>query len=243
MRLGLNKKFNKIRLILRYLFIFSGIILLVMVIYAFTSGPFWQYYHLGTKNIDYSFTPDYIILLGGSGMPSESNLIRSYYASKIGHEIPCVPIIVALPGDTADSTSSVMQLADDLIQRGIQSNRILFESEGINTRAQVLNIKSILKNLVDSVKIVIVTSPEHMRRSLLCFRKAGFKFVGGYPAFEYAIESDLTVEKRDLGGRKYVPDINNSISLRYRFWVHLKYEITILREYIALTYYKVKGWI
>ena len=214
-----------------------------MVIYAFTSGPFWQYYHLGTKNIDYNFTPDYIILLGGSGMPSESNLMRSYYASKLGHEIPAVPIIVALPGDTADSASSVIQLAGDLIQRGTLSDRIEFEPEGINTRSQVLNIKTILKDQVDTVKLVIVTSPEHMRRSLLCFRKAGFKNVGGYPAFEYAIESDLTAEKKDLGGRKYIPDVNNSISLRYRFWVHLKYEITILREYIALAYYKVKGWI
>ena len=33
------------------------------------------------------------------------------------------------------------------------------------------------------------------------------------------------------------------INLRYRFWTHLKYEILIIREFSALTYYKLSGWI
>ena len=82
-----------------------------------------------------------------------------------------------------------------------------------------------------------------MRRSMLCFRKAGFEDIGGCPAFEYAIETDMTAIKDDLGGNRLIPGINRSISLRYRFWTHLKYEVLIFREYFALAYYKLKGWI
>lgn len=215
----------------------------MLVIYAFTSGPFWQYYHLGTKNSDFIFAPDYIVLLGGSGMPSESNLIRAYYAAKIGKEYPALPMIIALPGDTTEPSSAVIQLADELIHRGIETDRIMFEPDGINTRSQAMSILKMVMDTSVNIKIVIVTSPEHMRRSLLCFRKAGFRYVGGYPAFEYAIESDITAKKDDFGGRRFVPDVSNSISLRYRLWVHLKYEIIVFREYIALAYYKLKGWI
>ncbi|MFO7656253.1 MAG: YdcF family protein [Bacteroidales bacterium] len=222
--------------------ILSGMIFFLMIVFAFSSGPFWLHYNLGTKNTGFEFTPDYIVLMGGSGMPSESNLIRAYYAAKIGKGFPEARLIVALPGDTTDSLSSVVQLAGELIQRGIDKERILFEPDGINTRSQALQIAKIL-SLTDSTKLVAVTSPEHIRRSILCFKKAGFKNVGGYPAFEHAIEADLKSIKDDLGGNKFVPEVNESIALRYRFWVYFKLEITVLREYCALAFYKLKGWI
>jgi uncharacterized SAM-binding protein YcdF (DUF218 family) len=226
----------------RILFI-PGILLLFLIIFAFTSGPFWIYYHLGTRHTGFDFEPDCIVLLGGSGMPSESNLIRSYYAAEMAGAFPDLPLIIALPGDTTDSSSAVFRLADEMLLRGVGSGRIICESEGLNTRAQALNIYQLLSDSAERSKMVLITSPEHMRRSILCFRKAGFKNVGGLPAFEYANEADMTAFKDDLGGNRFIPDVNQSISLRYRFWTHLKYEVIIIREYLALAYYKLKGWI
>ena len=227
----------------RWILIIFGMVLLILIVFAFTSGPFWMYYHLGTKNIDYDFRPDCIVLLGGSGMPSESNLIRSYYAAKTAEEYPAVPLIIVLPGDTSDTSSAVFQLTGEMILRGTGAERILYEAEGLNTRAQALNVFALLSDSAKKSKIVIVTSPEHMRRSMLCFKKAGFEDIGGCPAFEYANESDLTAFKDDLGGNGLIPGVNKSISLRYRFWIHLKYEVMIIREYFALAYYRLKGWI
>jgi len=91
--------------------------------------------------------------------------------------------------------------------------------------------------------LLIVTSPEHLRRAVLTFKKAGFLKVDGVPAFEEAIESDLSFTGRRLGGRRWVPDIGNNITLRYQFWTQLHYEVLILREVFALGYYKLQGWI
>ena len=92
--------------------------------------------------------------------------------------------------------------------------------------------------------ILLVTSPEHMRRSVLCFHKVGFEKVGALPAFENAVEADLSFNDDELGGNKVLmPDVGQSINMRYQLWNHLKYEILIVRETVALIYYKMRGWI
>ena len=91
--------------------------------------------------------------------------------------------------------------------------------------------------------ITIITSPEHIKRSVLTFKKLGFSRSNGYPAFHRAIESDIKYENKDIGGKKYLPDVGNNVAIRYRFWTHLKYEILIMREFLALFYYKLNGWI
>jgi uncharacterized SAM-binding protein YcdF (DUF218 family) len=226
--------------------------------------------------------PEVIVVLGGGGMPSESGLMRTWYAARTGNHYNGSKIIIALPGDTTDSTSSVRQMKDELILRGIASGRISFEAVGTNTRAQALNILSIedpassiehpasriehpassiqhrassiqhpapsiqhpassIQNSVPS--ILIVTSPEHLYRAVLSFRKAGFKKVDGLPAFENTIESDLSFDDSSLGGKKWIPGIGKNLTVRYEFWRQMRYEELILREWMAIVYYKVKGWI
>jgi hypothetical protein len=91
---------------------------------------------------------------------------------------------------------------------------------------------------------LLVTSPEHMRRAVLVFRKVGFTRINALPAFENALEADLVFKDDELGGNKLpIPDIGGNISVRYQFWNHLKYEILIAREMTALSYYKLRGWI
>ena len=234
---------KRIYSILKYIFTVLGVIYLLMIIFAFTSGPFWIYYWLGTSNITPYENTEYFILLGGGGMPEESNLMRSYATVKLAHKVPDAKIIVALPGDTADAESSINKLANELLVKGIPAERILYEPQGTNTRAQALQVAGLDIPGIKERNITVITSPEHVKRSILTFRKAGFRNVNGQPAIHMAIESDVEFNNRDIGGKDYVPDVGSNISFRYRFWTHLKYEIVIIREFFALFYYKLNGWI
>jgi uncharacterized SAM-binding protein YcdF (DUF218 family) len=226
----------------RWFLVTIGIVASCLIILAFTSAPFWTWYALSTKKAGIHRPPQYIILLGGGGMPSESGLIRCWYAAKAANYFTRSKIIIALPGDTTDRNSSVNQMKKDLVIRGIDPGRIQLETEGTNTRAQALNVfHSSLVTRHSS--LLIVTSPEHLCRAVLTFEKAGFARVDGLPAFETAIESDLSFSARKLGGRRLIPDVGENIALRYQFWTQLHYESLIIHEWLAIAYYRIQGWI
>lgn len=227
--------------LLRNLFVLIGIFFSICIILALTSQPFWGYHWLGTSKSEIKWEPQSIILLGGGGMPSQSALMRSWYVEKAAKSFPKANIIIAMPGDLEDSLSTPQLIKKELEIRGLNSEKIQFEDEGTNTRAQALNCQRLIKM---QAPILLVNSPEHMRRSILCFQKAGFERVNALPAFENAIEADLSFDDDKLGGkRKFVPDVGDNINMRYQLWNHLKYEILIARELVALTYYKLRGWI
>ena len=248
--------------------IIFGSVFLLQIILALTSAPFWIWYGMGTKHAGISRPPDYIVVLGGGGMPSESGLMRCWYAGKAAGFFPNAKVIIALPGDTADSLSSVRGMKRELILRGIAPERILFEDSGTNTRAQAINIFKRISNIeqrrmnldrmrhpassiqhpVSGIRhpssgILLITSPEHLYRAVLVFKKAGFLKVDGLPAFEEAIEADITFKGKKLGGRRWVPDVGESITVRYQFWTQMHYEMLVVREWMATGYYWVKGWI
>ena len=88
-----------------------------------------------------------------------------------------------------------------------------------------------------------MTAPENMYRTLRSFEKVGFNDVCATPAFDHAMFIDLDYDHRRIGGKKAVPDVSGNLDLRYNFWNYLKLEITCLREYAAIAYYKLNGWI
>lgn len=227
--------------ILRIFFVTAGIFFLICIALAFTTLPYWGIHWLGASKTELKWKPETIVLMGGAGMPGQENLIRGWYAGKAAASFPEAKILIAMPGELEDSMSTPQKMKNELLLRGIEHGKIIFENNGTNTRSQALNCKKILKA---SEPVLLITSPEHTRRSVLCFQKAGFEKVNALPAFENASEADFTFRDDELGGNKtLVPDVGQSISLRYQVWNHLKYEITIAREVIALAYYKIRGWI
>lgn len=227
--------------LLRNFFVLIGIFFFVCLVLAFTEQPYWGYHWLGTSKSELKWEPKQIILLGGGGMPSQSNLMRSWYTEKAAKSFPQAKVIVAMPGLITDTLSTPQRMKLELIQRGVSADRINFESNGINTRSQALECQRIIKM---QEPVLLVTSPEHMRRAVLCFKKAGFEKVNALPAFENAAEADFSFIDDELGGNKtLVPDVGNNMNMRYQMWNHLKYEILIAREFFALSYYKLRGWI
>lgn len=238
----MKKKRIGIRRILITLLITSGCIFIVLSILAFTTLPFWAYYNLGTSNSKITQPPSTIVLLGGAGIPSGDGLIRSFYAAQLSNSYPSASIVIALPGDVSDSTSDPRKIANELMLRGINKKSLFFEPTGRNTREQAQKLSAGKSPAELSLPITLVTSPEHMKRAILAFRKCGFKTVSGFPTFEYSLNADLSFRDSDLKGNKIAPPIGNNLQIRYQFWNHLKYEVVVIREYFALAYYRVRGW-
>jgi uncharacterized SAM-binding protein YcdF (DUF218 family) len=227
--------------ILRIFIFITGIFFLICLTLAFTSLPYYGIHWLGTSRSELKEDTETIILLGGGGMPGESNLMRSWYTGLAAKSFEEAAVLIAMPGELTDSLSTPLLMKKELILRGIPKNRIIHENNGANTRAQALFCKNILDA---NDPVLLVTSPEHTFRAVLCFRKAGFKKVYALPAFENATEADLTFTDDELGGNKLmIPDVGHNISLRYQLWNHLKYEIIFAREIVAICYYKIRGWI
>ena len=216
----------------------TGFFAILALILSFTDLPYNAYYKLGTKNAKLTRPPEVIVILSGSGMPSPDGLMRSWYGVQAARQFPGAKIIIALPYDEGDSPKPLQLMADELIIKGIESSRIQFEPLGFNTRSQAMNIAGRYPGDQSSTAVLLITSPEHMYRSVKAFKKAGFTAVGGLPVFDTPIEPEKAKDNEST------KDIRvKSLSLRYNMWSYLHYELIVLREYCAIGYYKLKGWI
>ena len=215
-----------------------GGIAALMIALAFTRIPFNAHRWLGTAGGLCDFAPNTIIVLAGSGMPSGPELMRCNEAARWAVQAPRSRVILVLPKDTALADAMVYELQ----LKGVSPVHIDILMHGRNTREQALDVLSAFPTGLDR-PTALITAPENMYRSLLTFRRLGFTHIAGASAFDHALFDDLTYEHGRIGGKPYIPDISTNMDLRYNFWNQLKLEITCLREYAALAYYKVNRWI
>ncbi|MDZ7741600.1 MAG: YdcF family protein [Bacteroidota bacterium] len=233
--------FRRIRKLVRYFLIGLGGFALLMLILSFTEQPFWAYYWLGTHNSELSEDPDYIVVMGAGGMPSPEGLMRCYYAARAAEQFPDASVVIALPTlEEYFYVSHTYKMFREISRRGIDSTRFLFEIRGTNTRTQAVEIAGMIAQQ-DTAILMIITSPEHMYRSVRTFRKMGFKEVGGIPSFEDALDEDLLFDREER--RKKIKALDRNVVLRYNMWNYLKLEISIIRESIAIAWYRIRGWI
>lgn len=214
-----------------------GVIALVMIVLAFTRVPYDAHRWLGTAAGGCTEAPQAIVVLGGSGMPSGPELLRLDHAAELAQAWPDAAVFVVHPGDPA-----VIQLmADELVQKGVGPERIVQVHEGDNTRAQAMAVVG--RSGEERPALAVVTAPENVYRTVRAFRKVGFDHVCGAPAWDNPMDHAFTYGHRKIGGKAYVPDVSDNLAVRYNFWNYLKLEITCLREYAAIAYYALNGWI
>lgn len=213
-----------------------GVIFLLMMVLAFTSAPFYWYYNLGkSPNEEMKIEqPTHVVMFGGAGMPSEDNLIRLYHTAALARHFD-VPVLLVHPEDSLCQAEMTRLLR----QGGVDS--ILYMTEGANTRSQALGLMDAYPELAEE-QFLVVTSPEHVRRTVKCLNKVGFQDVIGIAAYPATVDFDLSLSNKKLGGNDVIPSVE-SVKMRYTFFNYLKLEITCLREYFALAYYRIKGWI
>ena len=225
-----------LRKILKTTFLSLGILFSVAIVLAFTSVPFYSYFRLGQHPAKDAFLshPTHVVMFGGAGMPSEDNLMRLYHTAALARHFE-IPVLLVHPED-AICQAEMTRL---LHQGGVDSIRYM--TQGSNTRSQILELMSAYPELVGE-QILIVTSPEHVRRTVKCLNKAGFQQAIGVAAYPATVDFDLSLKKQELGGNEAIPSVE-SVKMRYTFFNYLKLEITCVREYFALAYYRIKGWI
>lgn len=234
MKAKLLKALSIARRIAASFFMIFGVLAFIMLVLSFTDLPYWAYHSLAMTDKHLEKEPQLIVVLGGNGLPSPDGFIRTYYASEAAKKFTGAEVLIAIPGDPAEENDQPRMMAKELRNRGIDSTRVVFETKGHNTRSQAVNIAAMYANR----SVLLITSPEHVYRSVRTFEEAGFTDVAGSAAFEIPLDEELVSSKGE-GKEKQV----NSLDLRYNMWSYLQYEIVVLREYTAIAYYKLKGWI
>ena len=221
---------------IKFIFFVLGFLFFLMLVLAFTSAPFYWYFNLG-QNPDKEAQitqPRHVVMFGGAGMPSEDNLMRLYHTAALAQHFDA-PVILVHPKDSLCQSEMTRLLKQD----GIED--IEYMTGGANTRSQCVELKEKYPQLVDQ-PMLVVTSPEHVRRTVKCLNKVGFTNVIGKAAYPATVDFDLSLKRQKLGGNEAIPSVE-SIKMRYTFFNYLKLEITCIREYFALGYYRIKGWI
>jgi len=135
------------------------------------------------------------------------------------------PFVVASGGTTEHDERAVpesLAMQRALIQLGVRADRILLESDSKNTRDEAVLVKQILadRGLTD---FVLVTSPMHMRRSMLAFQQQGM----------HPIPSPALL----------VPDRTTRASLWIPSEMWLQIGDSALYEVLARGYYWWRGWL
>lgn len=221
--------------VLKRLLLVIGLLASCLLVLAFTDLPYFAYHKLSLNHQQLNGEADVIVIMGGDGMPSPNGLLRLYYGSAAAKENPNARVIIALPKNEDGSLTQLEMMADELELKGISRNRIVFEPNGFNTRSQAQEIRQLFEA---ETKLLIVSSPEHLYRAIRSFEKVGFTKVGSLPTFEKPSDEENLKDKTDKKDKRI-----RNLSLRYNLWSYLQYEIRVLREYSAIAYYWVKGWI
>lgn len=227
---------KKLLSLLKWFFGSCGILGLLFFTLSFTDLPYYAYHYLGTCNAIVYRPPQAIVLLGGGGMPSPDGFIRCFYTAQAAKKFTKAKIIIALPGDASDSLRQLNLMKDELVMRGIDPARISFEPKGFNTHSQASNISSMIpdhKNM-----IMLITAPEHMYRAINTFKGVGFVHVCGSSTFEKPPQEEMVEDSEGNDGTSV-----NDLNLRYNTWSYMQYELLVLKEYCAISYYWMKGWI
>lgn len=214
-----------------------GILAIVLLVLAFTRLPYDAHRWLGTAAGECVQAVDHIVVLGGSGMPSGPELLRLHRAAQVAEEFPNATVLVVHPQDG----TVIGAMVQELVLRGVSLERIAVLPAGENTREQALLCAK--RWVGEEWSIALVTAPENMFRSVLAFRRAGVGQVCGLPAWDHAMHHDFRYRHAALGGKAYLPDVSAAPGVRYTFWNYLKLEITCLREYVAIAYYRLNGWL
>jgi len=109
-----------------------------------------------------------------------------------------------------------------LVALGVPDQRILEESASTNTRQEAVNTRVGFADQLGG-KFTLVTSPTHMRRALAAFQAVGLQPVPS-PAHDNAVASVS-------GLQALLPSLDSLSASSF-----------VLREYMALAYYSLRGW-
>jgi uncharacterized SAM-binding protein YcdF (DUF218 family) len=229
---------------LRCIVMAAGIFFISVVMLALTNVPWNWYGSMAFPGKNAPLPPDYVVMMGGGGIPSESGLMRTWKAAEASRLFTNAMIIIAIPMEDHEVDGGSMKR--ELVLRGVDPVRILREPEGRNTREQATKVFAMLAaagHSPSSLKIGLVTSPEHMKRTWLSFKKSGFENVIALPSWPEAIAADLDYDEAELGAPSLGGAIGGNLMIKYKIWDNMGLLMRCTRETLAIFYYRLMGWV
>ncbi len=176
-----------------------------------------------------------IVVLGGGLVPpdecraeamvSGSSYYRCVHAASLYQNYRC-PLILC-GGTTEDEDTDVSEaevMADALVFLGVDRQDMILEATSLSTRENALRATDVIRRR-DFEHVMVVTHARHMRRADACFRKCGLA----------VIPSPCGAESAQLWGPVDETWIPSSDGMGASNWV--------VKEWVALLYYRVRGWI
>ena len=231
----------------------AGVLALIALLLQFTPLPWRAYKWLSQCPDPSAREPTHILVMGGSGIPGKSGLMRTHYGAEAAALHPGAQLLVAMPLGADESAASRVYL-DELALRGVPTNRMSVLPQGRNTREQALRLAAHLGNQAPHATVLIISCPEHIRRTAAALRKTGVNNLAGLPAFALSIEDPLPWRAAELkklpadstpapAPAQRLPEVGHNMILRYNLWNNLYYTLDSLREAAALAYYRLNNWI
>jgi uncharacterized SAM-binding protein YcdF (DUF218 family) len=188
-------------------------------------------------------TAEAIVVLGGSTRPADyprpwvdvmESGDRPLYGAQL-YKAGKAPKLI-MSGGRIDWYGGGPPESDDMAQiamaMGVPRADILEDPASLNTYQNAVNVKAILEQEGIN-QILLVTSAIHMPRSLAIFKKQGIEAIAAPTDF---LISERTVA--EIGGTQQaillnlLPDAN-----------HLNDVSRVIKEYIGLVVYRLRGWL
>lgn len=135
------------------------------------------------------------------------------------------PLVIVSGGSNpflGGGTPESVLLLDMLLDAGVPGEKVLLETASQSTIEQAKKIKPILEDR-NIERFILVTSPIHMKRSMAVFKAHGMDPIPSPSA------------RRSEG-------FNGTIAI-LPSWIALDASQSAIREYMALGYYWVRGWL
>jgi len=203
----------------REYFFVAGIIF--SIIFGILYLPFTQYRIFQFLTLEQRLHPAEAIVVLGGGLKSDGSLGKSTEERiRYGiflYEIGFARYLILSGGDVVKGSVEAEKMCELALGSGIPRKAIMEESHSLNTYENALYVKKILKEYNIKGKLILVTSPYHMRRAFDCFKKQGLEVL---PA-----------------------PVRNSEIYKFGFYQNLRNLHLILHEFLAFALYRCNGWI
>jgi uncharacterized SAM-binding protein YcdF (DUF218 family) len=166
-------------------------------------------------------------LAGGLGVsaPSEATALRALEAARVFHMTQAA-LVIASGGAGGESGRGVPEstvIRHVLEANGVPEERILEESSASSTREEALALAEMLKAR-EVGRVILVTSPTHMRRALGALAAVGVEAIGS--------SSSEHSGSRRLAASPFLPSESALGDSRQ-----------VMREVMGLVYYALRGWL
>ena len=231
----MSTKRNKLFFLLKSTIQLLGLVFVLMFFLACTDIPYNALMRLAEVP-SCERPPRYIFVQGGNAFPSADALLLQYHLEKSREQFPEAKIYYCLPSVSSDTSGESYIRARLVSIADTCPLQLKVISDGVNTHDEIQKLVSLLPHDSLHCSLLLITKPEHYKRSIACLNRSGITDICGINTMDTPVPPSLLAHGEES---KRSP----ALLWRYNVWSYLQYEIIIFREYCAILYYRLKSYI